>query len=119
MEYLSVYANVANVQDYAELESAVNMKEVRISWGEGHSIEDILPVLKRWRQLRRLTLGSNESSLPQLKVICDFIMRMKNLEYLKIRLDCAEPGTLRDEVNKVVLPGRPNFELDIKPLKGE
>ena len=114
-----MYANVANVQDYAELESAVNMKEVRISWGEGHSIEDILPVLKRWRQLRRLTLGSNESSLPQITVICDFIMRMKNLAYLKLSLDCAELGTLRDEVNKVVLPGRPNFELHIKNWKCE
>ena len=42
MEYLEVFANVADVQDYAELESAVNMTEVNVFWGPGHSIEDII-----------------------------------------------------------------------------
>jgi hypothetical protein len=109
-----VRTNVANVQDYAELESSVNMTEVSIFWEEGHSIEDILPVLKRWRQLRRLTLRSwNESSLPQVQVIFDFIMRMKYLTYLQLSLDCAKPESFRDEVNQVVLLRRPNFELNI------
>ena len=120
MEYLEVFANVANVQDYAELESAVNMTEVDICWEEGHSIEDILPVLERWRQLRRLTLRSrNESSLPQVKVICDFIMKMKNLTCFQLNLDCAKPESFRDEVVKVILPRRPNFQLYIKPVKCE
>jgi hypothetical protein len=115
-----VYADVANVQDYAELESAVNMTEVSICWREGHSIEDILPVLKKWRQLRRLTLWSgNESSVPQIKVMCDFIMRMKNLTYFKLSLNCAQLESFRDEVSKVLLPLRPKFELCINPLKCE
>ena len=42
MENLSVYTDVADVQDYAELESAVNMTEVNVFWGPGHSIEDII-----------------------------------------------------------------------------
>ena len=120
MEYLEVLANVANVQDYAALESAVNMTEVDIFWREGHSIEDILPVLERWRQLRRLTLRSrNESSLPQVKVICDFIMKMKNLTYFQLNLNCAQPESFREEVINVILPRRPNFPFYIEPLKCE
>ena len=42
MECLSVHTDVADVQDYAELESAVNMTEVNVFWGPGHSIEDII-----------------------------------------------------------------------------
>jgi len=118
VEYLSVYADVANVQDYAELESAVNMTEVSICWREGHSIEDILPVLKRWRHLRRLTLQSrNESSVPKVQAICDFIMKMKNLTYFKLSLNCAQPESFRDEVINVLLPRRLNFELNVVPLK--
>jgi hypothetical protein len=118
VECLSVNTDVAKVQDYAALESATNMTEVNICWGEGHSIEDILPVLKRWRALRRLTLWSgNESCVPQAKVICDFIMKMKNLTYFKLCLNCAQLESFRDEVTKVLLPLRPKFELHIKPLK--
>ena len=119
MECLSVIANVADVQDYTVLEAATNMTKVSICWGEGHSIEDILPVLKRWRHLRRLTLSCNESSLPQVKVICDFIMKMKNLTCFQLILDCAQPESFRDEVVKVILPRRPNFQLYIKPVKCE
>jgi hypothetical protein len=111
-----VFTEAANVQDYAELKSATNMTEVNICWGKGHSIEDILPVLKRWRQLRRLTL-QNKSSVPQFKVICDFIKRMKYLTYLQLSLDCAQPEILRDEVNQIVLPLRPNFDLNVKSVK--
>jgi hypothetical protein len=117
VESLSVFTDVANVQDYAELESAVNMTEVEICWGEGHSIEDILRVLKRWRQLRRLTLRSGNESVPQVQVICNFILRMKNLIYFKLSLNCAQPESFRDEVIKVLLPLRPKFELYINPLK--
>jgi hypothetical protein len=120
VESLSVDTDVANIRDYAELESAVNMTEVIICWREGHSIEEILPVLKRWRQLRRLTLRScNESSVPRVKVICDFIMRMKYLTYLQLSLDCAQPETLRVEVNAVVLSRRPNFEFSAEPFQDE
>ena len=116
MEYLEVFANVANVQDYAALESAVNMTEVVICWKKGHTIEDILPVFKRWRHLRRLTLWSrNESSLPQVKVICDFIMKMKNLTYFQLNLNCAQPESFREEVINVILPRRPNFQFYINP----
>ena len=112
MECLSVIANVADVQDYTVLESATNMTKVSICWGEGHSIEDILPVLERWRQLRRLTLWSrNESSLPQVKVICDFIMKMKNLTCFQLILDCAQPESFREELINVILPRRPNFQF--------
>jgi hypothetical protein len=98
------------------------MTQVRISWGFGHSIEDILPVLERWRQLRRLTLQSRSeesSSVPQVQAICDFIMKMKNLTYFKLSLNCAQLESFRDEITKVLLPLRPKFELKIKPFKFE
>jgi hypothetical protein len=96
------------------------MTQVRISWGFGHSIEDILPVLERWRQLRRLTLQSRSeesSSVPQVQAICDFIMKMKNLTYFKLSLNCAQPESFREEVINVLLPRRLNFELNVVPLK--
>ena len=110
--------NSASLQDFAELESAENMKEVHLSWKEGPSIEEMFPSLKRWRFLRRLTLQSR-SSVPHVDVWCDFIMRMKHLICLQLSLICAQPETLRDQIKEKILPRRPNFELTIKSLKNE
>jgi hypothetical protein len=115
VEILRVNADSASLQDFAELESAENLSEVHLSWKEGPSIEEMLPTLKRWRYLRRLTLQSR-SSVPHLDVMCDFIMRMKHLTCFQLTVICAQPETLRDQIKEKVLPRRPNFELTIKAL---
>jgi hypothetical protein len=118
LEILRLNASVASLQDFAELESAENLKEAHLSCREGPSIEEMLPTLKRWRYLRRLTLQS-QSSVPHVDVWCDFIMRMKHLICLQLSLICAQPITLRDQIKEKVLPRRPNFELTIKSLRSE
>ena len=44
-------------------------------------------------------------------------MNMKNLTYFEVNVDvnvdCAHPEFLRDEIIKVLLPRRPNFQLYI------
>jgi hypothetical protein len=113
-----VNSSSASLQGFAKLESAENMKEVHLIWTVGPSIEELLPTLKRWRYLRRLTL-QNRSSVPHLDVMCDFIMRMKHLTCLQLSVICAQPETLRDQIKEKVLPRRPNFELTIKSLENE
>ena len=46
----------ANLNDITEL-AAENMKEVVLGWGKGPSIEQVLPVLAKCRQLRKLSSG--------------------------------------------------------------
>ncbi len=62
MKKLKVYADVARLQDLAELGPS-EMTEVSLGWREGPSIEEILPTLKRWGYLRRLTLRIWNSSI--------------------------------------------------------
>jgi hypothetical protein len=118
LEILSASARAASLQDFAELESAENLKEVDLNWREGPSIEEMLPTLKKWRFLRRLALR-RWSCVPHLDVMCDFIMRMKHLTCLQLSVMCDQPETLRNQIKEKVLPRRPNFELTIKPLKNK
>jgi hypothetical protein len=109
-----VYTDVARLQDFDELQSTESLKDVRLNWEEGLFIGDILPIVKKWRNLRRLTLISrSERSVLQFKVLCDFILGMKHLTYLKITLNCVQPESLRDKIHEIVLPRRPNFEFNV------
>ena len=108
--------------DLAELEPAENMTDVTLIWWSGPSIEEVLSVLKRWHQLHRLTLNNQDKSVPQLELLGDFIMEMKHLSYLHIpphfdpfSLDSnrGQLEILRDKVNEMILPRRPNFKFDI------
>ena len=110
--------STASFQDFAELESVGNFSEVHLSWREGPTIEEILPIINRWRYLRRLNLR-RWSSVPHVDVMCDFIMRMKHLTCLQLSVICAQPEALRDQINEKVLPRRPNFELTIKQLNSK
>jgi hypothetical protein len=95
--------------------------EVHLRWGKGPSIEEILPTLKKWQHLRRLTLRRwHERSVPPL-VLLDFIMGMEHLTYLHLvpiynRCDSDQLETLRDQVNNLVLPHRPNFQFDVSEI---
>ena len=120
MEILRMRVTWLVETDLAELEPAENMTDVTLIWWSGPSIEEVLSVLKRWQQLHRLTLWNNlNKSVPQLELLGDFIMEMKHLTYLHLvpnndRSNCFQLETLRDKINDLVLPGRPNFKFDIR-----
>ena len=111
MEILEIYFKKANLKDVTDL-AAENMKEVELGWEKGPSIAQVLPVLAKWRQLRKLTLFLDERHHPSSEVFCDFIMGMKNLTYLSLYPDSSlKLKPLRDKINEFVLPRRPNFDL--------
>jgi hypothetical protein len=120
MEVLNVSLVYLFVRDLIELEPAETMTDVNLFWFGGPSIEKVLPVLKKWRHLNRLILGLFDSkiSVPPLEVLSDFIMEMKQLSYLHIvpkhdRSNDGQLKILRDKVNELILPRRPNFKFDI------
>jgi hypothetical protein len=102
----------ANLEDITEW-AAENVKEVKLGWDKGPSIEQVLPVLAKWRHLRKLTFLLDERHYPSSEVLCDFIMGMKHLRYLNL-LSGSNPQVkpLIDKINEFVLPRRPNFELE-------
>ena len=113
MEILEIYFKKANLKDVTDL-AAENMKEVELVWEKGHSIAQVLPVLAKWRQLRKLTLFLDERHHPSSEVFCDFIMGMKNLTYLRLYPNSnsnLKLKPLREKINEFVLPRRPNFDL--------
>ena len=92
--------------------AAENMKEVVLGWEKGPSIELVLPVVAKWRQLRKLTLFLNKRHHPSSEVFCDFIMGMKHLTHLRFSHHSSRKlKPLRDKINEFVLPRRPDFDL--------
>ena len=86
MQVLNVIFDEATLQDFAELEPTDSIKEMLSSWCEGPSIEEVLPILKRWRHLCRLSLGVpgwEERSVPPFNVLYNFIMEMRHLTFSK------------------------------------
>ncbi len=123
LEKLKVSIEGGRLKDFAELEFAdlepsENTTDVQLDWASGPSVDEVLPFFKRWQHLRRLTLSSDffdKRAMPPEK-LCDFIMGMKNLTYLnvgptKFKYDCNRPEILREKVNQLVLPRRPNFKF--------
>jgi hypothetical protein len=108
------------LRDLAELEPAENKTDVTLCWQEGPYMKEVLPVLKRWRNLTRLTLMDRvrrETSFPPLEVLSDFILGMNQLSYLHIipdyhYSDFEKLRILRDKINEMILPRRPNFKFD-------
>ncbi len=121
MEILWMRTSILNLWDLAEWEPAESMTDVTLCWVIGPSIGDVLQMLKRWRQLRRLTLGRYYDTYLQFEELSDFITEMKQLSYLHIdndygRSNCDELEILRDKVNELILPRRPNFTFDISRI---
>jgi hypothetical protein len=118
VEILRMRTTYLTLSDLAEWEPAEAMADVTLSWWSGPSYENVLQMLKRWRQLRRLTLKNDldNTSVPPLEVLCEFITEMKHLSYLHISPHYGDSGQwkiLRDKVNELILPLRPNFTFDI------
>jgi hypothetical protein len=116
VEILRVIAIIA-LQDLTGLEHYENLKEAHLRWLRD-PVEEVLPILKRCTNLRRLTLASlKRLTIPSSEEFCDFIMELKHLTFLHIiccgNLDCNHFKSLLDEVKAFVLPRRPNFKIYI------
>ena len=86
-----------NARDFSNFEPSENIREIVLFLTEDTSVEQILPALKKWRQLPHLTLYSwKKPPTPRLDALCDFIMGMKHLTYLHIGPSFT--GHNRDEV---------------------
>ena len=115
MEKLKLFVFEAELKDFAELD-AENLKEVYLRWDDDLSIEDVLPVLKKFRYLQRLTF--EQLPVPSFEVLLDFIMGMEHLTSFYLgpycdRSTCEQLESMRDKINQLVLPRRPNFKLDL------
>jgi len=122
VEILRMNATCLAPSDLAKLEPAENKTDITLSWYNGPCMGEVLPVLKRCRQLRRLKLDNSDSRdniFPPSEVLSDFIMSMNDLSYLHIVPHHYDPShygklkNLRDQVNQLILPRRPNFKFDI------
>jgi hypothetical protein len=107
------------------IKPAENILELEIEWSVEPLIEKVLPVFKRWKNLRRLTLlsvyydWSEHAEWPPLKMVRDFIMNMKHLTYLGIGLICfgdEDEQTFVKKVNDIVKPRRPDFIFEMPDL---
>jgi hypothetical protein len=122
VEILWVQAKCLTLRDLAELEPAENITDVTLLWVEGLNIKQVFTVLRRSRHLNRLTLKSRADAtlaVPPLNVLGDFVIEMKHLSQLHIippfndRSIDGQLEILRDKVNELILPRRPNFKFDI------
>jgi len=116
VEKIRVLASYVTVQDIADFKPAENIREIKLIGEEGPSIEEVLPIFKRWPHLRQLALQSGPS-VPQFEVLRDFIMGMKDLSYLSCipsleDSDRSQLESLREKVTKFASTNRPDFKFD-------
>jgi hypothetical protein len=114
VEILRVSATIT-LQDLAELEHYENLKEAHLRWLDD-PVTEVLPILKRCTELRRLTLESmTKLPFPTSKELCDFIMQLEHLKFLHIifwpKPYCNHFKSLVDKVKAFLLHRRPNFEF--------
>ena len=107
---------VIKIQDLVELEHYTNLKEAHLRWLVDSSVKEALLMLKRYTNLRRLTLAKwKELFFPTSEELCDFIMELKDLTFLPIIYRyypyCGHYESAVDQVKSFVLPRRPNFEF--------
>jgi hypothetical protein len=110
------------LQDLAEFEHYKNLKEAHLRCFLCPCVKDVLIMLERCTNLRRLTLETwiNPFYPPLFVTIgefCDFIMELKHLTLLHIicrdNRKCDHFKSEVDGVNEFVLPRRPNFKFYI------
>jgi hypothetical protein len=63
VEKLKFASRKENLKDITEW-AAENMTDVNVGWDKGPSVEQVLPVLVKWRQLRKVTLPSHGQHYP-------------------------------------------------------
>ena len=113
MEKLKLTVVKAKLQDFAEF-NVTNLKEVRLVWEKGPSIEEVLLVLLKCRQLRKLSFFVGGELVPTFEVLSYFIMVMNHLEHLYLSLDSnRQLKHLRDKIHECILPSRPNFKFEV------
>jgi len=115
VEILELIFLKAKPHDFAEF-NATNVKEIRLVLNKGRSMEEVLVVLEKCRQLRKASLvgGKEKSLVPTFEVLSYFIMVMNHLEYLYLSLDSnRQLKLLRDKIHEFILPSRPNFKFDV------
>jgi hypothetical protein len=93
---------------------AENILDIELRWMGEPSITEVLAVFKTWRHLRRLSLRMFQlhmEEFPSLNVICDFILNMKYLNFLRIKdnLEDEERAILKREVLEWLKDHRPNL----------
>ena len=115
--------NRLTVRDLAELEPAENTTDITLRWEKGPSVKEVLPLLKRWRHLCRLTFTglAEKKSVPPFEELGHFILGMEHLSHFHISpaYDCTNVGQLkilRDKVTEFILPLRPNFKFDVSHM---
>ena len=113
VEILRVNFYVITLRDLAELEHRKNMNQVRLCWTDSPSLTQVLPILKRCTNLRRITLnGGTRLPFPSSEELCEFIMNLKHLTFLHIiygNSTCNHFKSEVDQVKALVFPRRPNF----------
>jgi hypothetical protein len=100
---------------------AENILDIEVHWMGDPSIGEVLTVFKTWRHLRRLSIISYQFDIdvefPSLDAICDFILNIKCLIFLRIDDDVGDPERmdLKSKVIEWVKDHRPNFifEMDV------
>ena len=78
------------VSEFAYVFESGNIRELQLVWN-GPSVKEVLPVFKRWQQLRKLSLKVQTFQSYPLPVIelYKFVMELKHLSYLEITNDFA------------------------------
>ena len=95
-----------------------NIQELKITCEANVPIEQVLPVFKRWHQLRRLSLkirsNMEPTGLPVDQTI-DFINKMTHLTHLHLDdvFDRKDTQSLRAKINEEIVPARPGFVLQL------
>jgi hypothetical protein len=113
VEILELSFIEAKLQDFAEF-NATHLKEIELMLDEGPSIDEVLLVLVKSRQLRKVRLDVGKRLVPTFEVLFYFIMVMNHLEHLYLPLDSnRQLKLLRDKIHESILPSRPNFKFDV------
>ena len=113
VEKLGLSFGKIQLQDFAEF-NPTNLKEIDFALEKGPSIEELLLVLVKCRQLRKLSFFVGGELVPTFEVLSYFIMVMNHLEHLYLSLDSyRQLKHLRDKIHECILPSRPNFKFEV------
>ena len=100
------------VSEFAYVFESANIRELQLVWN-GPSVKEVLPVFKRWQQLRKLSLKVQtlQSSHVPIKELYKFVMELKHLNYFELTndFDFEEIEKFKD----LVTAQRPHFVCKI------
>ena len=113
MEILRAQINEqVSVSEFADVFKSANIQELQLVWN-GPSVKEVLPVFKRWQQLRKLSLKVQtlQSSHVPIKELYKFVMELKHLSYLELTNDFALYEI--EKFHDLVTAQRPHFVCKI------